>query len=331
VATACIIPLLITHLPIDSGSGKKGILKLEKKGISWGDLYPGIFQLRIVPETGNDSVLVDGIQYRGCIEIYPLKGKLHLVNEVDIDSYLKAILTSQFPNPIEEEAMQALAIAARTHVHFLTMKSGYAFWHIRAQEAGYLGYGLTFQHLHVDVAVEKTRRVILQCKSKPFPTAWTGHSGGKTASYSAIFRKDVFCPAGVPVGPALQDRPRSQWRFSISTSELAKLLNLNNLKNVELFLDPSSQKVYGARFFCGQENKDFNFFALQEAIGAKRLLSNDFSITMQGSEWTFSGYGEGHGVGICIYSAREMAKHGKNAKAILKNFFPGAETTLLPE
>ena len=82
-------------------------------------MFPGIFQIRLVPADAQSTILVDGIEYRGCVEVYDFKGKLYVVNEVDIERYLKSIMTSQFINEIDEEVMDAVAITARTNAYFL--------------------------------------------------------------------------------------------------------------------------------------------------------------------------------------------------------------------
>ena len=64
------------------------------------------------------------------------------------------------------------------------------------------------------------------------------------------------------------------------------------------------------------------FFDLQKGLGKTNLLSNDFTISIEGNNITFDGYGEGCGVGLCLYSAKEMAKRGDTAPEILSLFYP---------
>jgi stage II sporulation protein D len=40
---------------------------------------------------------------------------------------------------------------------------------------------------------------------------------------------------------------------------------------------------------------------------------------------TFEGKGYGHGVGLCQWSALQMAKEGRNYREILSYFYPGTE------
>ena len=63
-------------------------------------------------------------------------------------------------------------------------------------------------------------------------------------------------------------------------------------------------------------------------IGEKYLKSNLFTVKLDRDQVKFEGYGEGHGVGLCLYSANEMSKKGATVEQILLDFFPN---TLLQE
>ena len=46
------------------------------------------------------------------------------------------------------------------------------------------------------------------------------------------------------------------------------------------------------------------------------------TVTLKGNTIVVSGYGKGHGVGLCLYSASAMAQNGDMAVKILSKFFP---------
>lgn len=310
------------HLLSSGISTKRHLLTSTDQGLKWKDLFPGIYQIRLVPNDSKGSLLVDGIEYRGVIEIWDFKGKLYVVNEVDIERYLKSILTSQFPNAIDEEVMDAIAIVARTNAYYLASRKLDAPWHVDASEVNYQGYAVTLQNLHVDQAVNNTRYMVLTYHGKPFATTWSKDSAGKTADYSTIFRKDVESPKGVETPFAAHDREKHAWNFSISRQELAKALGAARINAFDLYQDKKSQKVYGARVKDGTALRQFDFSKLQKALGAARLKSNDFNILVQGDQIIFKGFGEGVGVGLCLLSAQAMADKGDKAPKILSAFYP---------
>ena len=100
------------------------------------------------------------------------------------------------------------------------------------------------------------------------------------------------------------------------------LFGVKKITGVDLYQDTFSNKVYGVRLKDGENNKDIDFFALQSAIGKKLIKSNDFIVFLRDNEIHFVGYGKGHGVGLCLYSASCMAQNGDIAVKILSKFFP---------
>jgi stage II sporulation protein D len=289
----------------------------------WGDKYP-LFQLRFVPGDSQSSILVNGIQYHGCIEIYAKDGKFNIINEVDVETYLKKTLSHEFSSPLHDEVMHAIAIAARTHAYFISQRNQYAFWHVKAEDVGYQGTSAPTKP-HVEKAVDSTYHAVLKYKNHFFAAAWTQNSAGKTADFASIFRKPFVTPSGVTSEIALKDREQHRWSCVFSKELLAKLTELPKVTAVDLYVSHNSGKVYAIKVSSEKYAKDYDFPTFQRMIGKNKLRSNDFKIEIKGNELVFSGYGEGPGVGLCIYSAKIMADQGKRAPEILQTFFPETE------
>jgi stage II sporulation protein D len=306
--------------------GKRFMIHELAKGLKWGEEFPGIHQIYIKPRSEETAIFVNGIQYAGAVAVYGAQGKIHVVNDLDIESYVRASLTAHFPSPLEPEVMSALAILARTDAYHAAMKANpSSFWHVSAQEVGYQGSALVVEHSAIDRAVESTRHLILvhpeNGKNVPFATTWTEHSAGKTAPYSSIFRKDS--PSlGVEAPHALLTRQESKWSYQISKKMLGALLGVSDLKSIEAFVDKSSSKVYGVRVKSPAETQDVDFFTLQERLGQNHLQSSDFTVSVKEDTVIFTGFGRGHGVGLCLYSASALAQNGENAVKILSKFYP---------
>jgi stage II sporulation protein D len=312
-----------TGFRISSGMlSKRDFIFHDDKGLHWGDIFPTIFEMRIVPADSQTTILVNGTQYRGCIELYDIDGTLNIVNEVDIENYLKATLTTQFENEMDEEVVEALAIVARTNAYYFVGRNANSFWHVDAKDVNYQGNSLVLQNLQIDRAIENTRYIILTYNQAPFAATWTKDSAGKTADFATIFRKDSPSPSGIDVPLAAKDREKHRWNFSLNRQELAQLLQLNKVSGIDLYLDKKSNKVYGIKVRDENGSQDISFITLQKKIGPNRLKSNDFTISVKGDNVTFIGYGEGAGVGLCLYSANIMAEHGESAQKILATFFP---------
>lgn len=315
-----------TLLPITSSiMGKCAPVISERGGLKWGELLPGVQQFRIVPADAQSSVLVNGIEYRGCVEIYNLQGGLSIVNEIDIENFLKSTLSIDAPSATDPKVLEAVAIVARTNAYYLASRALSKQWQLRSDECNYQGYGVTLQHLNVERAIENTKHIILTYKGQPFAATWTEDSAGRTASFNHIFRKQVPAPDGVATPLAAHDREKHHWALSLSKQELARVLGLSKIVTITPYLDQQSEKTYALRVSDGTHTKDIDFFTLQKKLGANHLRSNDFEIGIKGEKVLIKGWGKGHGVGLCLYSAAKLSQKGHSVAEILSQFFPNTE------
>ncbi|MGE0198827.1 MAG: SpoIID/LytB domain-containing protein [Simkaniaceae bacterium] len=302
--------------------GKRFYCHPHLEGIKWGEDFLGIFQLQIQPTSPDTTFLVDGMQYRGAIEIYHVEGKLNIINEIDVESFIKSTLSAKIQTSLPNSVLDALAIIARTDAYYTALLNHEAFWHITAQEIDYQGMGLSLQNLAIDRAVDNTRHLVMTFEEQPFPSSWTEHCGGKTASYAAIFRKNTSTPEGINSTFATHSRSDSHWSLTLDTQELAKVVKTNRVTGMDLFVDHFSGKVYAARIHDGAHTEDISFQDLQKALGKEKLKSNEFTVNIKGNVAAFEGYGVGPGVGLCLFSAKQMAERGDTAPQILQMFFP---------
>lgn len=307
--------------------GKRFMVHELENGLKWGEQFPGIHQIYIKPRSAETKIFVNGIEYSGSVAVYGVSGSINVVNDLDVESYIKSVLSSEFSSPLESEVLSALAILARTNAYYHATRNPDSFWHFAAEEVGYLGSALIVPGSPITKAVDSTRHLILvhpeNGKSLPFAATWTENSAGKTAPYEVIFRKDVFAPEKGAEAPHAQlAREESKWTYQISRKKIADLFNLSELKAIETFIDTPSKKVYGIRLKGKNDTLDIDFVTFQNRLGKNHLLSSDFTVKTKEDSIEFVGFGKGHGAGLCLYSASALAQNGVNAVKILAKFFP---------
>jgi stage II sporulation protein D len=109
---------------------KKQQFKAVNSGLKWGEEFPGIYQLQLIPD--EDTVLlVNGRPYRGTLYIYAIEDTVSIVNEVPIEDYLESVLSSsnQQQSP---ETLAAIAITERTAAYYAVENPKSAYWATRA-------------------------------------------------------------------------------------------------------------------------------------------------------------------------------------------------------
>jgi stage II sporulation protein D len=228
--------------------------------------------------------------------------------------------------------MASIAIAARTTAYSHVKRNQDAFWHISYDDANYFGKAIVQPESHISSAVEKTKHLILvyskDGENRPFAAYWTENSAGKTVSFQNFYRKDWWAPdVGVETKYAEIVRNDSKWSYTISKKEFAQKFDMSNISEINLYTDSFSNKTYALKIKDKEISKDLDFISFQNIIGKDFVKSSDIRVLVKQNEVVFSGFGKGHGVGICIHSATQMAQNGSNAAKILAKFFP--ETYIL--
>ncbi|MGM0440643.1 MAG: SpoIID/LytB domain-containing protein [Chlamydiota bacterium] len=310
--------------------GKANFVHPLPAGLKWGEKFPAIYQFEIVPDNKTTTTLVNGTQYLGNIRVFQIGEKISIVNEVPIEEYLKSTLSPQFEEPLPDEVANAIAIAARTEAYYIASMAPKAYWQVQADQVDYQGYAVTHNGNGLDKAVDETRYFVMQSDAKDndshfFAARWTDHSAGKTAPFHLIFRHEGGAlQEGVEVPVAALNREDSEWSYKTTKAELESLTHSGRLKEIELYTDPQSKKVYNVRLVEEQGDEDYDFLSFQHLLGVDRLQSSDFNVDIEGEKVIFNGYGKGPGVGICLYAAQNMSNNGEDAASILMTFFPEA-------
>jgi|ERR1700722_8582328 len=145
--------------------GKRFVVHALQDGLRWGEEYPDVYQITVIPLASNSCLYVNGIQYKGAISIYHVRDNhVTIVNEVSIEDYVKATLSIQYEEIFPKEAMAALAIAARTEAYnrALQGQSITRPWDVTAQDANYYGFGVTQRKNGVEEAVDWTRYMVIE-------------------------------------------------------------------------------------------------------------------------------------------------------------------------
>lgn len=312
---------------LSGGSAKCYPMESQSHGLRWGEEYPDIFQVAILPMQKETTILVNGVEYRGAIYAYQVGSRLYVVNELPIEEYTKSLLAVRVPSPaLEDEAIAALSIVMRSDAYSKAVRNQNSYWHVRASEVGYCGDGAGLWSDRYSRIVDQTHGMVLVSGGVPVPAQYTEHSAGRTVNYDLMLRTSSGSPLkGVEAPLAARGREAAAWNCVVSKERLAQIANLSSITGMNLYTDDFSGKVYAVRLYDGVASRDLDFQALQSAIGASQLRGSEFTVDTVGNQVAFHGHGVGAGVGLCLYSANELAVRGKDAAAILKGFFPQAQ------
>lgn len=173
--------------------GKRKFMQPVQDGLRWGEDFPGLHQILIIPDDLSTSTVVDGVEYKGAMYVYDIGGSISIVNEINIEDYLKSILARQFAEPLYEETLAALAITARTNVYFQALNPKNAFWAVDGRKVGYLGIANMPKNTNIERSINATRFLVMSTSKgsemAPFMGSWNDAKLEKTVDGQAVSSK----------------------------------------------------------------------------------------------------------------------------------------------
>jgi stage II sporulation protein D len=279
---------------------------------------------RLGDESGD--VLMAGTKYSGNIEIWKGEKSLYIINEVTLEEYIKGVVAAEVRSNWDIEALKAQAVVARTYA---------VYQKINAPKG--LPYDLTSTVLsqvykganlspEISRAVDDTRGEILEYEGKPIVAFYHSTSGGMTEDAGEVFSESL--PYIKPVKTNCELSPFYMWEKVIPVAEIEKAIDMQGVADIKINSYTGSERVkeFGIIIKNRLEPMTMPATEFRKRLGWERLPSTMItSLSRNEDAFVFEGRGYGHGVGMCQWSALQMAKDGKTYREILGIFYPGTQ------
>jgi stage II sporulation protein D len=141
----------------------------------------------------NGTVLLKGTStpgvrnglYRGAIEVRPSGAGVNAINALDLEDYVRGVVSGESPSTWPAEALKAQAVAARTYA-VTTSKGGDGFDQY-ADERSQVYKGALAEFPSTDAAVAATRGEVVTFLGRPVTTYFFSTSGGHTENIENSF------------------------------------------------------------------------------------------------------------------------------------------------
>lgn len=302
---------------------------------------------------------VGGNSYRGSLLMLPEEDKINVINILDMESYLMGVVRNEIGNlmPDQLEAAKAQAVAARTYA--VRYKGKYKQYDYVSDVNDQVYEGASSESDITTRAVIETVGEIAVMDGKPVNAFYFSTCGGVTANVQEVWKSSTPTPYLASINNEVggknlcEESPHYRWELNWTGDEIEKLIK-DNLKVVipqEEVTRIDNQRLYNLAVISrdsSQRVKEFKIGFTKDSFivsgeQARRILRGEKYILYSslfrlgivrnpdGSIQTVKckGAGFGHGVGMCQYSARTMAKQGYTYKQILQFFY--RETTIKKE
>jgi stage II sporulation protein D len=313
-----------------------------------GDSVLGPGELTIEPEV-DGSVAVNARAFRGRYRFVPRGGgKFDVINDVDVDAYLKSVVSKELFWNWHDEAYRAQAIVARTYALYVSRTASEGtnfdlFSDTRSQVYG----GISAETAKSRSAVDATRGMVVAYgppgQEKIFKAYFSSCCGGVTQSAAAAFGDPPSVPLSEQnIGPRCAESPRFNWVPVVMTKrEITRRMRLwgamNNqpekgigdvarvdIRTNNRFGRPTSFLVTDARGYrYSVPCEDFRHALNTDATDGVTLPSSFFQPVTEPTSIRFAnGHGFGHGAGLCQWCAQHQATAGVSHEQIVLGAFP---------
>ena len=327
-------------------------ISLTPSGWQIGTAQLGPGELRL-DQAVDGSVRIGKHAYHGRYRLVPAGiGRFNVMNDVDMESYLKGVLRSElFPN-WHDEAYKAQAIVARTYALFESRTDGVGrSFDVYCDQRSQVYGGIDAETPRSREATEATAGIVVAFGPAGheviFKSYFSSCCGGIAQSATDAFGDDDIPPlTDQKRGNCCSESPKFNWGpISIPKVELTRRLRAWGVWRKQPFKDIGMIARFEiqqtSRFgrpmrFMVTDARGYRYSIraedLREAINTDagptgtKVFSSFFKPIDHGPDILFTdGHGYGHGVGMCQWCAEHQAGQGWNDESIVLSAFPGAK------
>ena len=293
-------------------------------------------QINIVPNGKSNLLTITtgtvSNRYMGSFLIRVLDGKLLPINFIDMENYLKGVVGYEMSDYFPLEALKAQAVAARNYalskIGFENAK-GYDFDDTIFYQV-YKGYNPTYTR--VITAVEQTAGEVLLHNGRLVEALYSAWHGGVSEDSENVWGN--FVPYLRSAQDSFENDPWPNGNRVLTNAQIqSTLVTRKYLSATDTFVRLDLNSI--TRYKSGRVS-NINII-YRNSIGTELvrsvirdntrtflgLPSNMYTVTYDASTgaYTFTGRGNGHGLGMSQIGAKNRASAGQTHEQILKFYF----------
>lgn len=276
------------------------------------------------------QILINGRRFRGEVEFVKNNfNRLSLVNHINLEDYIRGILYHEASHYWPMEVLRAQAIACRSYAAYQMKLNRTKDYDVTSDVYSQVYGGKTSERYRTNMAVDKTRGLILTYRKEPLAAFFHATCGGHTQDASLVWGIDSPALKGVVCG-FCKKSPHYNWHCELPLKEIRSKLNKSGYKTKdikEMLVGgwDDSGRVTELEIVSSEGKIRVPADKLRIILNPNIIRSANFTLKIEGADAVFEGLGWGHGVGMCQWGAYFMAKEGRDYKQILKYYYPGAK------
>lgn len=310
-------------------------VRCDAKGIKIGDEACPSDKIRLMPGS-RDFLGVNGVLYRGELEVSKSGGDLDVLNIVELEDYLKGVLPKEVNHLWPFEAIKAQAVTSRSFAVYRALRNNKRGFDLTADTFSQVYGGKSAEKWRTNKAVDSTNGKVLTYAGKILPAYFHSCCGGHTENSSLAWGENTIVPLEGVSCRWCKWSPYYRWQARISTREIIKRLRssgyeISRIDDIKAGAEDRSGRLSYVSIRSGDNWFDVEGTDFMNSMGTRVVRSTNFRVKRQPFSYRFIGYGWGHGVGLCQWGAFGQALRWKKSGDILQYYYPGTEIADLKE
>lgn len=294
---------------------------------SGNNVSAGGFRVKALRVSSPGYLRINGKGYRGITEVMVSGKGLLVINEIALEEYLVGLINSEISSKWPMEAIKAQAVVARSYALFQRESRKNLSFHLESTVLDQVYNGRDIEDGRAAAAVEATRNEILIYNGKVIQAFFHSRCGGHTeASENVWFLKLPYLR--VVECKYCAGSPFSKWEASISRRKIESLLRsggyqVRGIMTIRPVNRYQSGRIADLEVLSESGSTFMPAVTFRKLAGYGVIRSTDFEVRPTDDNFVFTGIGNGHGVGLCQWGAKQRAEEGLSYRDILSYFYPG--------
>ncbi len=296
--------------------------------------------------------------FSGDIHLREHKGKLAVMNLMNLESYTRYVVVSEIGSGAPDEALKSQAVIARTYAIHQSMKNSNYPWDLRADTYSQVFNTKKRVPQNVIDATNATAYMLVTYKGQVAFTPFNSYSGGYLANVEQVWGgKGYPYLADKTDVDFLKGKKMNSYRVVEDWIRKDPAKVYNNYNKLPNWIKDSYQwkrtvslstvaskgkfsKIYSAKVDGRDDSGRISKITFNTASGKKTITSQDrirallggipstlAIIKVSGNNLIIEGKGNGHGVGFCQSGGYLKSYAGWDYVRIIKHYYPGCEIT----
>ena len=286
--------------------------------------------------SASSAVYVNNKPYRGLAELSLTEKGIQVVNQLPLEEYLVGLINCEISTAWPIEAVKAQAIIARTYALNRKKSRLLSPYHLESSVIDQVYEGCLIEDSRARRAVYETEGKVLTFGGAIIQAFYHSSCGGKTEASENIWGSSLPYLKGVECQYCLTSPTGTAWEYKLSLKEIEERLRmagnkLSGLYDIRPGINNSRGRLKQVVLLATHNGGTISAEQFRKAVGYSVIKSTRFTVKNSKNEISFSGSGNGHGVGLCQWGAKQRALDGFGCGEILSYYYPGTELKKLTD